>query len=498
MATKNHKERFGTFIHSSDELNVGIDFTLDKSRPLVIAHPAAGNHYHASMSFVQEFDHPFIQLVIDLYPYFPDTWPGTVTTSGNFMKYQRINDTIDGYPVFRVCDNKQPHWQVQVTSDADEYLNSIPLVDILYLDWIDWIKIGKGDGEKPIQSILTHVAKFVRKGGLIILDHKHDLRRIFCVNEIGTESVAVNQSLGTVLNYSGELEWLGENSISELTAYSASMYVVSGNDENEMIDLIAFQTWISGLVPEFAQSLQQINSAIEAGRNQFDHVDAYTWDMWNDNYIEKLTDDIIQVDYPNPVPAMCTWKLKDYQKFLNWVKNNPHLLAESNEPRSYVNTNHSHMVNIIHGDIVELSPILFKENSLVAVRKSLGQKILNRCPWWTENIVELQSSRPWMENPIPGLLWSGDDVTIKLVGDIMDLCYSKFIEKFPDSDKIPKSLEIITIANGNGGLDELLQGFDNFLLRSKFPKKVKLKLTVVHLDIGDYADGYLPNNWLRN
>lgn len=498
MATKSHRERCGTFIHSSDELNVGIDFTLDKSRPLVIAHPAAGNHYHASMSFIQEFDHPFIQLVIDLYPYFPDIWPGTVTTSGNFMKYQRINDTIDGYPVFRVCDNKQPHWQVQVTSDADEYLNSIPLVDILYLDWIDWVKIGKGDVEKPIQSILTHVAKFVRKGGLIILDHKHDLRRMFCVNEIGTESLAVNQSLGSVLSYSGELEWLGENSISELTAYSASMYVVSGNDENDMIDLTVFQTWLSGLVPEFAQSLQQINSAIEAGRNQFDHVDAYTWDIWNDNYIQKLTDDIIQVDYPNPVPAMCTWKLKDYQKFLNWVKNNPHLLAESNEPRSYVNTNHSHMVNIIHGDIVEISPNLFKENSLVAVRKSLGQKILNRCPWWTENIVELQSSRPWMENPIPGLLWSGDDVTIKLIGDIMELCYSKFLQKFPDSDKIPESLEIITIANGNGGLDELLQGFDNFLLRSKFPKKVKLNLTVVHLDIDDYADGYLPKNWLRN
>lgn len=498
MATKNQKERCGTFIHSSDELNVGIDFTLDKSRPLVIAHPAAGNHYHASMSFIQEFDHPFIQLVIDLYPYFPDIWPGTVTTAGNFMKYQRINDTVDGYPVFRVCDNKQPHWQVQVTSDADEYLNSIPLVDILYLDWIDWVKIGNGDGEKPIQSILAHVAKFVRKGGLIILDHKHELMRMFCKNEIGTESLVVNQSLDSVLNYSGELEWLGENSISELTAYSASMYVVSGNDENDMSDLTAFQTWISGLVPEFAQSLQQINSAIEAGRNQFDHVDAYTWDMWNDNYIQKLTDDIIQVDYPNPVPAMCTWKLKDYQKFLNWLKNNPHLLAKSNEPRSYIKTNHSHIVNIIHGDIVELAPILFKENSLVAIRNSLGQKILNRCPWWTENIVELQSSRPWMENPIPGLLWSGDDVTIKLVGDIMDLSYNKFLQKFPDLDKIPKSLEIITIANGNGGLDELLQGFDNFLLRSKFPKKVKLKLTVVHLDISDYADCYLPNNWLRN
>jgi hypothetical protein len=498
MAIKNQKERCGTFIHSSDELNVGIDYTIDKSRPLVIAHPAAGNHYHASMSFIEEFDHPFIQLVIDLFPYFPDTWPGTVTTHGNFMKYQRINDTVEGYPVFRVCDNKQPHWQVQVTSDAEAYLNSIPLVDILYLDWIDWIKMGKDNGDKQIQSILTHVTKFVRKGGLIILDHKHDLTRMYCFNEIGTESLAVNQSSGSVLNYSGELEWLGDNSTSEFTAYSASMYVVTGNEENDIIDLTAFQEWIGGMVPEFAQSLQQINSAIEAGRNQFDHVDAYTWDMWNDNYIQKLTDDIIEVDYPSPVPAMCTWKLKDYQKFLNWVKNNPQLTAKSQESRSYAKENHSHMVNIIHGDIIQLSPLLFRENSLVAVRKSLGQKILNRCPWWTENIVQLQSSRPWMENPIPSLLWSGDDVTIKLIGGIMDLCYSKFLQKFPDSNKIPNSLEIITIANGNGELEELLQGFDNFLLRSKFPKKVNLELTVVHLDSGDYADGNLPNNWFRN
>ena len=55
MAMKNQKERYGTFIHSNEDLNVGIDLKIDESRPLVIAHPAAGNHYHASMSFVQEF-----------------------------------------------------------------------------------------------------------------------------------------------------------------------------------------------------------------------------------------------------------------------------------------------------------------------------------------------------------------------------------------------------------------------------------------------------------
>ena len=103
-----------------------------------------------------------------------------------------------------------------------------------------------------------------------------------------------------------------------------------------------------------------------------------------------------------------------------------------------------------------------------------------------------------MENPIPNLIWSGYDVTNKLVGDIMDLGYSKFLQKFPDSDKIPKSLEIITIANGNGELEELLQGFDNFLLRSKFPKNMSLIFTVVHLDIGDYEDDVVPVGWIRN
>ena len=84
------------------------------------------------------------------------------------------------------------------------------------------------------------------------------------------------------------------------------------------------------------------------------------------------------------------------------------------------------MVRTIHGDIIELSPLLFKDNSYIAVRRSLSKKILNRCPWWKNNIVELQSSRPWMENPIPNLIWSGYDVTNKLVGDIMDLGYSCF------------------------------------------------------------------------
>lgn len=498
MAMENQNERCGTFIHSSDELNVGIDFAIDKSRPLVIAHPAAGNHFHASMSFIQEFDHPFIHLVIDLYPYFPDTWPGTVTTSGSFMKYQRINDTVEGYPVFRVCDNKQPHWQVQVTSDADEYLNSIPCVDILYLDWIDWINTGEGNGNKTIESVLKYAARFVRKGGLIILDHKHDLRRMFCFDDIGNESPGLNQSRDSLVNYSGELEWLGENSTSELTAYSASMYVVTGKDENKTIEQVTFQKWLGGLIPEFAQSLQQIDSAIDSGRNQFNHIDAYTWEVWNNNFIQKLTDDVIELDYPNPVPAMNTWKLEDYQKFLNWLKINEHLLAKPCNSRKYTKQNHSHMVRIIHGDILELSPLLFKDNSYIAVRMPLSKKILNRCPWWKNNIVELQSSRPWMENPIPNLIWSGYDVTNKLVGDIMDLGYSKFLQKFPDSDKIPKSLEIITIANGNGELEELLQGFDNFLLRSKFPKNMSLIFTVVHLDIGDYEDDVVPDGWIRN
>ena len=195
---------------------------------------------------------------------------------------------------------------------------------------------------------------------------------------------------------------------------------------------------------------------------------------------------------------MNTWKLEDYQKFLNWLKINEHLLAKPCNSRKYTKQNHSHMVRIIHGDMLELSPLLFKDNSYIAVRMPLSKKYSIDVLGGKNNIVELQSSRPWMENPIPNLIWSGYDVTNKLVGDIMDLSYSKFIQKFPDSDKIPKSLEIITIANGNGELEELLQGFDNFLLRSKFPKNMIPIFTVVHLDIGDHEDDVVPVGWIRN
>ncbi len=498
MAMKNQNERYGTFIHSNENLNVGIDLKIDESRPLVIAHPAAGNHYHASMSFVQEFDHPFIHLVIDLHPYFPDTWPGMVSTSGNFMKYQRINDTIDGHPVFRICDSKQPHWQVQVTADAEEYLNSIPLVDILYLDWIDWINIGDNIRNKQVKSLLDYVSKFVRRDGLIIFDHKHDLKRILSFKETEDKLLDFYQQSSSQIGYSGELEWLGENSVSELTAYSASMYIVGDNGENKKVNVTDFQKWIRGLVPEFAQSKQQIESAIKSGRNQFEHVDAYTWDVWNCDYIQKLTDDISHVNLSNLVPAMNTWDLEYYQKFLGWLKINNHLLTNPQKIRSYVKINQPHIVNIIHGDLIELSPLLFKENNFIAVRKSLAKKVLNRCPWWVNNMVKLQASRPWMESPIPNLVWSGEDVTTKLIEDIMDLSYSKFIERFDDFDNIPDSLEVITVANGNGVLKDLLQSFEKFLNKSKFPDEIKLSLTVVHLDDFDYQENTLPDNWFRS
>ena len=79
---------------------------------------------------------------------------------------------------------------------------------------------------------------------------------MLCFDDIGNESPGINQSRGSLVNYSGELEWLGENSTSELTAYSASMYVVTGKDDNKTIEQLTF---VGGLIPG--------NSAIESGRN---------------------------------------------------------------------------------------------------------------------------------------------------------------------------------------------------------------------------------------
>lgn len=498
MSSKASKEitRCGTFIHTFNDLNIGIEIEIDTKRPLVLAHPAAGNHYHASMSFAQELNHPFIQVVIDQYPHFPDTWPNESSTAGIFMKYQRLNDTVDGDPVFRVCDEKQPHWQIQVANDANIYLRNIPEVDILYLDWIDWIDDYQKANQKGLDIILENASNYVRDGGLIILDHKHELRKLFFPNFTDDCLSHFGDSNNSCISYSGEIEWLGENSSSEFTAYNASVFTVKKKNQHSK-ELDNYQQWFKKLIPEFAMSIKQINHVLKSNLPQYQHVDAYTWDMHNNSYIEQLKNDVFYPQYSDLIPPKEAWEFSSYQKFLAWLLENNHLLSDELIGRCYHHSFSNHKVSIFHGDIVELAPLLFHDNYFIAVRKALSKKITNRFPWWKESLVTLQTNEPWASNPIQDMTWSGANVSIKLIEEIMTLGTKKFKDRFHKRKIIPSSFNIITIANGTGDLNELLRAFEHHITSVKGDCPFEMNLTVIHVDDFDYLETSIDKSWIR-
>lgn len=497
FTVKNNLPRYGTFLHTDDGLNIGIEMEIDEMRPFVIAHPAAGNHYHASLSFAQEINHPFIQVVVDIYPYYPDTWPSEITNCGNLLKYQRLNDTLTGDPVFRVCDQKQPHWQVQVAKDANIYLSTIPKVDILYLDWLDWVDYDNNITNKQFHTLIDSVAKYVKNGGLIILDHKHELTSLLSNGYVDDYFSIDSVKSSSNVNYSGEIEWLGENSSSEFTAYNASVFVVQcGRNENKS-DMREYQKWFSDLIPEFALTENQIKQLLKNNQNQYSHVDAFTWADWNQNYIASLKNDVHYVTSSQLIPAFEAWDLSYYQKFLTWLLENNHLLSKKVSGRTYQYSQGSHRVSIFHGDIVELAPMFYHENSVIAVRNSLSKRIINRCPWWKDKIIKMQASKAWGINPIRELKWSGEHTSDKLIKEMMELGHKKFVKQCKQEGKSNNCVNILTIANGTGELNELLDSFELYLTSFHKNEFDIMNLFVFHIDDFDYQEKGYSSSWER-
>ena len=121
-----------------NNIGIGLPIVVDEDRPLVIAHPAAANHYHASMSLFEDAGHPFVHVLVDFGQYCPDEWPYHADIV-NHAVYQRLHDTSQGHPVFRKVCIDVPHWQIHVGGEAYGYLSNAPPVDILYVDWFSWI-----------------------------------------------------------------------------------------------------------------------------------------------------------------------------------------------------------------------------------------------------------------------------------------------------------------------------------------------------------------------
>ena len=63
-ATRRNLQRWGGCIAYGPTIEFGLPIAVPEDRPLVIAHPAAAMHHHASFGLVSDAGHPFIHEII--------------------------------------------------------------------------------------------------------------------------------------------------------------------------------------------------------------------------------------------------------------------------------------------------------------------------------------------------------------------------------------------------------------------------------------------------
>ena len=166
---------FGTCVTygEANGMGIGLPIEIDEGRPLVLAHPAAASHYHASMSLFEDAGHPFLQVLVDVGMLdVPDEWPYHADVI-NHAIYQRLHDSSEGWPVYRKTSLATPHWQLHVMREAYDFLTNSPPIDILYVDWLSWLDGFVENRDNAFPEMMAQFAHKIRDGGLVVFDHKH-------------------------------------------------------------------------------------------------------------------------------------------------------------------------------------------------------------------------------------------------------------------------------------------------------------------------------------
>ena len=158
------------------------------------------------------------------------------------------------------------------------------------------------------------------------------------------------------------------------------------------------------------------------------------------------------------------------------------------------------VLNIVHGDILELAPALYTKHSAIAVRNKLQQQVKARCPWWKHQTTTIQTSESWSSNPIQPLQWSGENATPHLAKLLIEHSKVQSFGGTYHNSRYFQCREIITVAHGMGALSEVMDAVEAYyeeLGQDVSRPLYTLELTVVHLDANEYQEQNLPHNWRR-
>ena len=506
MASELPLNGFGTCVTygEGNDMGIGLPIEIDENRPVVIAHPAAGNHYSASMSLFEDAGHPFVHVLVDYGQFCPDEWPYHADEAHHAI-YQRLHDTSEGSPVFRKTSIRIPHWQVHTVGEAYEYLSKAPPVDILYVDWLTWLDHFIENKATAFADMMAHYVSKIRDGGLVILDHKHlamgeDERNPWFNHPASPFSVGPQTKMEEMCT----IEWLGLDANQEMNTFAATVFKVHHSttgtlgktDWNE-----AIKPWFWKSIPEMALTKQQIQCMIEEDQGESIHPHAITWDNWHDTWTTvHMEGSEKTMTFQTPVPPRVAWPRASYMAYLQWLLAHPQSLQALPEKRSYSFENENFVLNLIHGDLLEVAPSLYSDNTALTVRETLQQKVIARCPWWSNQATILQLKQSWIPNPIYGLRWSGESATSHLAKVLIEQAMKQSKGSDITKWKTFDCRHVVTVAHGTATLAEVMAAVEAYYERlgpNTARQEHTLELTIVHLDANEYQEHDLPNHWTR-
>jgi hypothetical protein len=497
---------FGTCVTygEANGMGIGLPLDIDEDRPIVVAHPAAASHYHASMSLFEDAGHPFLQVLVDAgMLHVPDEWPYHADVI-NHAIYQRLNDSSEGWPVYRKTSLATPHWQLHVMREAYEFLSISPAIDVLYVDWLSWLDGFVENRNNAFPEMMAHIAHTIRDGGLVILDHKHvptDEYGPCWYNHPGGEfPVTESTSMSEVCT----IEWLGENANHEMQTYSATVFKVHHHKDGALGDVNwfdAIKPWFWNTILEMALMPSQVQTMLDEEHEETVHSNAITWENWHDTWSTVYMDGREHgLVFKTPVPARFAWPEGGYLAYLQWLLDHAKCLPEEAKKKSYRLKNEHFHLNIVYGDLITLAPSLHSKHSALAVRHALQQQVVGRCPWWKHQTTVLQTKETWMSNPIVGLKWSGPSATPHLAKHLIQHSKAQAFGVTMHTSKSFDCREVITVAHGTAQLTEVMAAVEAYYHELGFeaPRPIhRLELTVVSMDENEYVEDELPPQWRR-
>ena len=484
---------FGNCLFYGPPMEFGLPIEVDPNRPLVMAHPAAAMHYHASFGLLEDTKHPFIQFMVDLGDYAPDSWAVNANEAG-MATFQRLPDTAHGHQVYRKASMKTPHWQVHAGGrEAYETLTSMPPVDILYVDWLSWLPVEGADVEGDFRQRMSSIVHQIRDGGLVLLDHKHKSmdegdHPWFRYPEDGVFPITDHSSLENM----GLVEWLAPNLHGDYESHMASAFLVHHNPEGNLASTDwdkVMKPWFWGTVSEMSLQPGQIQELVDATAEAPIHLDAITLDDWMETWIRVMDQHGSQNTYMTPEPPAHAWPEGTYHEFLTGLLKHPQILMAVPEKRTYRLRGENFKLNIVYGNILDLAPSLYSQNAVLALRASLSNQVVARCPWWNNQALVLQSNPTWMTNPIKRLRWSGPNATPMLAKMMLDMAKQQpYSLLFPEVKRCTVG-HVVTVAHGQGTLNEVMNAVKSYYASiPEYMALAPMELTIVCLDHEDYTD----------